>query len=975
MKLIPRVPTSCWRRLAGLPFFLVSAVILAAQGSDTGTVTGRVFDAATGRSLEGAVVSVVGTSATAFTDNEGRFSVSAVPAGGYMLEVDYVGLDLYREPVTVSAGSSTTVAVGLKNTVLQMEAFMVAEEARGQALAINTQKAAKGIINIVSEEAFGHMEDGNIGHALARLPGLTVDESGDGSPGGANIRGIADEFNRFQIDGNSAPTSGGSRGFDPNQMAADGISSIEVIKAATPDRDGDAIGGIINVVSRSAFERDGREIRIGVGGSYLEMADMWGADGKISYSDIFSVGGREKNLGISLNISKYDTPRYYENWDMDYDIWHASTNPTYNLPYEHFYAPYHLWSERNVRRTNTTTLSAAIDFRANENTTFYFRPSYSRYERVTTRYVTRAYMDERHQDEINGRKVWGVLEENYGRTTTGPNGSRGNYRFQAQEADTWNDLYTFAAGGKHELASSTLTYDFFYSISEYERYNDSDFVSRNQARPEYFQFEYDITDREKPIVRVINGKDPRELSTFYQGTLSIEPEAKTHEIYTAKVDWERKFVTSRSSGSLKLGAKQAVSSPEFEQGQFEYDVDRNFPYGSVMAPVDSNIHGHQEWMRVDPVKVRDLLKRNPELFEIDEFASLEGATEEDYRAEEKTTAAYVMGTLQLGRTTVIGGLRMEHNTWDSTTKQLSEAAFEEDPATAVTEVKYGKKYTVWLPGLHFRHELRKNLILRESYNRSYGRPPLGDLTQGRVEGIPEEGDLHGDVLMGNPLLDPTTSDNFDVQLEYYTDKGGLYSAAFFYKKMKGFYYDRILMFTDVDDNGIPIPDPSGHLEFEQPQNANGAENYGVELIAQQRLYFLPGVLKGLSLALSATFTESDGKYPSRPDEKLPTPGFADTMYNAALKYAAGGFRADLSYRYKSDMLESVSESIHSDASGLERDFVDFEMSYRLRKGIRFYFSGKNLTETAQSSYQGNARNIEDWNNPGRRFTFGTEFTF
>ncbi|MEX2044011.1 MAG: TonB-dependent receptor [Opitutus sp.] len=975
MKLLPAPLISHLRRFAAVPFFLLSAAILSAQSSDAGGVTGRVFDAATGRSLEGAVVTVVGTTANAFTDHEGLFSIPGVPAGSYILEVDYVGLDLFREPVNVSAGAATPVSAGLKSTILQLEAFTVAESARGQALAINTQKAAKGIINIISEEAFGHMEDGNIGHALARLPGLTVEESGDGSPGGANIRGVSDDFNRFQIDGNSAPTSGGGRGFDPNQMAADGISSIEVIKAATPDRDGDAIGGIINVVSRSAFQRDGREIRIGVGGSYLELADMWGADGKISYTDIFSVGGGEKNLGISISVSKYDTPRFYENWDMDYDIWHASTNPTYNLPYENFYAPYHLLSERNVRRTDTQTVSAAIDFRASENSTFYFRPSYSRYERITTKYLTRAYMDERHQDELTGRKVWGVLEENYGRTTTGSSGSRGNYRFQAEEADTWNDLYTFAAGGKHEMNSATLSYDFFYSISEYERYNDSAFVSENHHRPEYIQFEYDITDREKPVVRILNGKDPRDLSGMNEGTVSIEPEAKTHEIYTAKVDWEKKFVTARSSGSFKLGAKHAVSSPKFEQGQFEYDVDDDYPYASVMSPVDSTIHGHQEWMRVDPVKVRDLLKSNPELYELDEFASLEGATEEDYSAEEKTTAAYAMGTLQFGRTTMIGGLRMERNSWNSTTYALSEEAFEEDPATAVSEIRRGKNYTVWLPGLHFRHELRKNLILRESYNRSYGRPPLGDLTQGRVEGIPEEGDLHGDILMGNPELDPTMSDNFDVQLEYYTARGGLYSAAFFYKKMKGFYYDRILSFTDTDDNGIPIPDPDGDLEFEQPHNANGAENYGVELIAQQKLYFLPGPLKGLSVALSATFTESDGKYPSRPDEKLPTPGFAHTMYNTALKYAAGGFRADLSYRYKSDQLESVSETIYQDTSGGERDYVDFEMSYRLRKGVRFYFSGKNLTDTKQVSYTGNPRNIEDWNHPGRRYTFGTEFTF
>lgn len=74
----------------------------------------------------------------------------------------------------------------------------------------------------------------------------------DGSAGGINIRGVEGDYNSFQIDGNRLPSSGGGRGINTRQFAAGGITRIEVIKAPTPDRDGDAIGGTINVVSRSA---------------------------------------------------------------------------------------------------------------------------------------------------------------------------------------------------------------------------------------------------------------------------------------------------------------------------------------------------------------------------------------------------------------------------------------------------------------------------------------------------------------------------------------------------------------------------------------------------------------------------------------------------------------------------------------------------------------------------------------------------
>ena len=127
------------------------AAPLPAQSTASGSVAGRVSDAATGKSLQGAVVKVLGTSAVAYTDAEGRFSLAAIPAGTYKIEVEYVGLDIYATSATVAAGQSASVNATLDSNVLKLAAFTVAESARGQALAINQQKTASGIVNIVSE--------------------------------------------------------------------------------------------------------------------------------------------------------------------------------------------------------------------------------------------------------------------------------------------------------------------------------------------------------------------------------------------------------------------------------------------------------------------------------------------------------------------------------------------------------------------------------------------------------------------------------------------------------------------------------------------------------------------------------------------------------------------------------------------------------------------------------------------------------
>ncbi|MBL9213085.1 MAG: TonB-dependent receptor [Opitutaceae bacterium] len=953
--------TARWFVLLG---FLCSlaATLLTAQSPATGGLTGRVYDSATGRSLQGAIVRIAGTTVVDYTDPEGRYTLTSVPAGAQMVEVEYVGLDPFKQAVTITAGSTAPFDAGLKSDVLKMAAFEVAEAARGQALAINQQKTARGIVNIVSEETFGAMNDGNIGYALQRLPGLTVNEGEDGSPEGVNIRGLSSEFNSFQLDGNRL----GTRGFSTRDLVADGIANIEVIKANTPDRDGDAIGGTINVISRSAFQRDGREIRLGASMNYLGLAEKWGHNLKATYSDLYGVLGEEKNLGVSVTLSHYTSNRYYENNDTDWTLINPATNPTYNLPGFPFYYNPNMTVQYNLRDSVSYAANANVDFRIGRNHTFYFRPLHSHTEVDASRYLSRPYIDTRFQDAINGRKTFEYLQTGRGRGSAGANGSRGELRYSAEESETHTNLYAFAAGGRHELGDTTLNYDVYFRHVHYVRTLDSDFIVRNvPVARGYFQWEYDTRNPLKPQVWIVNGVDPRDTTQINRGDLSIEPEERWENAYTAKIDWERKFVGEKFASALKFGAKYAQTKQRFEQDQFEYDTTAAFPYAQVMKNSSRSINGREMWMEIEPAKVRALLKTSPNLFPYVAYDSLKGATEEDYDAKETTTSAYAMGTVQLGKTTIVGGLRAEHNTWDSMRKSVNARTL------GIDVRRPGRDYTQYLPGIHFRHALQKNLILRESYNRSYGRPTISRLTLGRSE------DVNGNIAEGNPYLDPTTSHNVDVQIEKYTDKGGLYSAGFFWKKMKGFYYNSDQRFTDVDPvSGNPIIDPSGTRRYRLWQNAEGATNYGVELIVQQKMFFLPPVLRGLTANVSVTVGESEANYGAlRRGEKLPTFGFSDYMFNGSLDYAIGRFRGNVRYSYRSDYLTGIGDNRYVDDTFAAREQVDVEASYRITRKFRINANVINLTSRPQVSYQSFPAYVEDNSMSGWRATFGVDYTF
>jgi len=314
---------------------------------------------------------------------------------------------------------------------------------------------------------------------------------------------------------------------------------------------------------------------------------------------------------------------------------------------------------------------------------------------------------------------------------------------------------------------------------------------------------------------------------------------------------------------------------------------------------------------------------------------------------------------------------MEENEWSRTNKKVVSTL--PGPVLSTITVKRGIKYDVRLPGLHARHELQKNLILRESFNRSYGRPSLNDISRGRSQSVAVNGVIT--ITEGNPGLKPSHSDNFDVQLEYYTNKGGLYSVGYFNKTIKDFTYSNIIRFNALDADDRPIPVTGGTHTYTQPLNGPGAKNQGLELIARQRLHFLPGFLKGLSASTSATFTKSKAEIRTRPNDDLPLAGFSKYLFTSSLEYAWRNFRGRVDYRYRADYIEGLGSNLITDEWFSAREQVDAEASYRIRKGLNIFVAGTNLTHRPQVSYTGSREFPEDVSYSGRKFTFGMDYKF
>ena len=205
------------------PVFLLALSCLAPLSlrAAEAILAGQVSNAATRAFLEGATVSVSGTTRSAVTDREGRFEL-ALPAGGDVTVVaSFTGLDTQRATVSAAAGQRVTRDFALTAEVYKLDKFTVAGEREGTALAETLQRQAPNVKAIVSSDTFGNVADGNVGDLLQRIAGITANYNGH-DVRQVSIRGVGPDLNAVMMDGlqvASAQSANGGRAFEFDQAS------------------------------------------------------------------------------------------------------------------------------------------------------------------------------------------------------------------------------------------------------------------------------------------------------------------------------------------------------------------------------------------------------------------------------------------------------------------------------------------------------------------------------------------------------------------------------------------------------------------------------------------------------------------------------------------------------------------------------------------------------------------------------------
>jgi len=337
-----------------------------------GAITGRVFDSEN-LPLPGAAVFITSLSKGTIADNNGVYRLTGLNPGEHIVTVSYVGFKPATKTVTIEEGVTYTLNFQLTDNEILGE-VVVKGSAGGVLKALNQQLTAPSIMNVISSDQVGSFPDPNIGDALKRIPGVHV-QYDQGEAKLISIRGTDPSKSTVSINGTAISGTGDNRSVSIDAIPADMIQAIEVSKAITPDMDGDAIGGAVNLVTRKAPYT--KRFSVSGAGGYNFLTNDPQVNGNIIFGDRYL----NDKLGFIGSASIYDQK-------LGSNKHNSSWEPTMVGNTEYF-VPKYLNIEQTLMERLRQSYTLGLDYKFNENHSIAFTGIFNDYKDWRKTYTLR----------------------------------------------------------------------------------------------------------------------------------------------------------------------------------------------------------------------------------------------------------------------------------------------------------------------------------------------------------------------------------------------------------------------------------------------------------------------------------------------------------------------------------------------------------------------------------------------------------
>jgi len=882
-------------------FFLLVTFLSGHAAKIKGQVTDRHNEP-----LIGATIALEGIRQYTTTGLDGSFSFNKVPTENYKIKISYVGFKTREISVSVKTKDQTIeVKIVLEEYTANLNEVSIVAQAKGNSStkAMSREKRAENIINAISGQSIQLSSDITVSDVLQRVSGVSLEKRNGGSGATyAIIRGMPKRYNYTLINGIKIPSPNNkSRYISMNIFPSDLLDRLEVYKSLTPSMEGDAVGGAVNMVMKSAPDKFliTSEFSMGYHGIFLNRPFYYAPTRYINKYSPFELNGSSyfaKASDFTIRNMNIKTTRFVPDVRASMTVGNRYLNDRLGIILSGSFNNYYSATQGSrfnpsirrdgtsmpeltkmtdrfyYNRINRSGIYFMSDFRLNKNTYFKLFSTY-------------LYLNNNQLRRQIGYRLWGVDPNNLNVKTY-------NDRFRK----TTQKIFNITLKGEHKLGEhSHLDWIFAYSKAKQERPDNAEFVRVSN---------YSLVQNKESILVAEDGDNYRRW------------EHNSDKDISGYLNFTHTFTRENFSVILKSGLfyRKKTRSSFIVTYRFN-PVPAIQAFGNTWKPDDPNVK-YGIWKRFSDVTWN---VRNPQGTTRDEL---------NYDAHENTGAFYLQATAVFNKWELITGARATHSNQGYL---LLAPRVGEKPET-------NHIYFHILPGFHLKYKLNEHSNLRASWFYSFILP-------GYFEIVPYIYAGEDYINLGNPLLKPIRANNFDIRYGNYSNTQNYFTAGVFYKII----YDPI---EYVLENGIALGVKS---VVRRPRNFGKAINYGLEV--DYTRYF-----RNFGVKLNYTYTHSSitttkslirRKNPQDPSSSLvtqtvnqtrPLQGQADNIGNASLLYKGvkNGIKAQLSLVYTGYRIETVSNYLNNDEWQSPYWTLDVVFNKQIGKYFELYLKIKNL---------------------------------
>ena len=994
----------------------------AGRVAAAGTVAGRIQNVATGQYLNNARVAVQGTDRVAFSDPTGTYRLSGLPAGPVVLEVFFTGMDLQQISVTVRGGETLTQDVNLTNVArygadasgtVKLDSFIVstARETDGAAIAINEQRFAPNLKNVIAADALGDVMDGNVGEFLKFMPGITAeyDRESGGSVASVSVRGFPTAQAVVSGDGlqmaNTGNPQGSSRVFQFTQVSINNIARLEVTKVPTPATPADSMAGSIDMVSKSAFERKSAQLRysFGLSGNHRNITldklphttdeRVYKVLPSFTFDYTLPV---TKNFG--LVVTGQSQNRFIEMEWVPRGFSATGTGFTTSIS-KPYLQSFQLASVPRANARNALGLKA--DWRVTPNGVLSLNLERSRFV------SDRSNVSMALTTGTNGTPtVAGGVPLTFGDDYTSGATGRGAVTWGNVGAGVRQQLDTEAVGLRYRLddgnwrvvaALGQSNSSGGYQDTIHGHFRTLSITNRvpmrvslagiNDVRPQSIRV-FDNTERELDLYN---------LDNYQLASAASTPRVIRDGLTNGKLDVRKSLPALSFPAAIQVGGLRRVQVRDVRRESIVWTY--NGPDGNAAtpdspAPYQMNNYvnqpeyfgfRHMPW--VSSTRVWQAYAANPVLFG---KTPAQVTAEELFRLnnsewlQEAVSAGYVQAELGLfhNRLKVLAGVRYERTDADgqgirydpnAVYARAADGSFAHTAAgvrirrpeagvagslqeLAVTRQERGFKasrmYDGSYPSVHLTYQIRENLLARAAYAQTYGRPDFTNMVPNTTVdetdfsgGVPDPTQIPGRITARNTGLKPWTADNYDLSLEYYTPKGGLFSVGVFRKDIRNFFGDAVKIATVADLELVGLDPRYAGWQISTTYNVPGSARVnGAEFNLRHSLQPLGGWGRYFAAFVNGTRLQLEG------GRDADFSGFIPQSANWGVDFTRKPFSVMAKWNYRGQQRLASVVALGPDAYEYSkaRTRLDVNVDYQLRPNLFLYMSGQNVFDVPET---------------------------